>query len=634
MASHSSPHEVPLNPPSEYIRLIELAQASDGMISCAFHVYRILECPPFIALSYAWGNPLPVHNIKLQGYSYPIRENLHKALKSILNQLSTFQEASCEPLDESVLSASKSQESINVFDYFRSTAPETNRYLFWIDQICIDQNNTMERSGQVLIMGQLFSQASLVSSWLGPAQKNDDKAMGLIRRRNLDVEPWYWPTITTFCNREYWTRMWIVQEIIQAKRLLLLCGSQTLSFSDLYDFVIDLNDYKKVPYGPDGEIWLQPLIKGINSSGLRAVVSVRETLEKKSKTRERFTLHSAITHTYKQQCADDRDRVYALLSLVPSTSIVPNYSKSIGDLHKECVFSLSKDIGKPDIRYFSEVLCKALKLDAKRSFPNHSLFVEGIYRILMDRFMPKRLKSGLYRDIDFTLVPQQCARRQDITTAAFYTFLPPSEDNAALFWRYITACSDDEKDKNINPNTRAFSKLLWLILRAVVFFSFDIESTTICNEMYMETNSAFEGRILEWSLPDSTYVAVHDVIEHLVTLPAETFFDNFQPHLDPLRILLLAHESSQIEPICDESELEKCQDFLWRTEVYPEIPICRFRLLIDRRNEAKAISKCELRRSEMVSKWGTQEQMTPFVGFSGEKSETYRIMQKIASRNK
>lgn len=47
-----------------------------------------------------------------------------------------------------------------------------SRFL-WIDQICIDQRSTAERSEQVSIMRDIYSGATLVNAWLGPADARE-----------------------------------------------------------------------------------------------------------------------------------------------------------------------------------------------------------------------------------------------------------------------------------------------------------------------------------------------------------------------------------------------------------------------------------------------------------------------------
>ncbi|PMD12806.1 hypothetical protein NA56DRAFT_531324, partial [Hyaloscypha hepaticicola] len=47
----------------------------------------------------------------------------------------------------------------------------------WIDQICIDQENELEKNHQVARMGLLFAWAEQVLTWLGPEADGSHAAM-------------------------------------------------------------------------------------------------------------------------------------------------------------------------------------------------------------------------------------------------------------------------------------------------------------------------------------------------------------------------------------------------------------------------------------------------------------------------
>ncbi|CAJ2502312.1 Uu.00g097060.m01.CDS01 [Anthostomella pinea] len=51
----------------------------------------------------------------------------------------------------------------------------------WVDALCIDQGNTIERGSQVLRMGDIYKLAQRVIVWLGPAAGDSDYAMSLLR---------------------------------------------------------------------------------------------------------------------------------------------------------------------------------------------------------------------------------------------------------------------------------------------------------------------------------------------------------------------------------------------------------------------------------------------------------------------
>jgi hypothetical protein len=71
--------------PESHIRLIEIHDSSKSdSISCRFRECDIDHCPPFIALSYAWGPPASDDTIQLHERSFTIRRNLASFFKHFL----------------------------------------------------------------------------------------------------------------------------------------------------------------------------------------------------------------------------------------------------------------------------------------------------------------------------------------------------------------------------------------------------------------------------------------------------------------------------------------------------------------------------------------------------------------------
>jgi hypothetical protein len=103
----------------------------------------------------------------------------------------------------------------------------------WIDALCINQNDTHERNGQVRRMKEIYEHAHCVIVWLGPAAAESDIAMGVIRQLaqiapNLGFEvpddirrprspntPFgekEWQALEELYHRNWWDRAWILQE--------------------------------------------------------------------------------------------------------------------------------------------------------------------------------------------------------------------------------------------------------------------------------------------------------------------------------------------------------------------------------------------------------------------------------------
>jgi hypothetical protein len=177
----------------------DLAQASLGKMS------------PYEAVSYAWGDEKNSDFITLCGSRFAVTRNLAEALR-----------------------------------YLRY--PKSDRML-WVDAICINQCDQKEKEAHVLSMHQVYKLAEKVIAWLGPPDDASILAYGTMKlMQEQDIVPV--SAAVTFqiskegtinkvdaflglMSRSYWSRAWIVQEIISAQVLVLQCGSDVVPYSKL-----------------------------------------------------------------------------------------------------------------------------------------------------------------------------------------------------------------------------------------------------------------------------------------------------------------------------------------------------------------------------------------------------------------
>lgn len=128
----------PLQPQSREIRLVYVSPGFwDDEIACKTDVFALHRAPAFSALSYAWGDPNPMEFISLDEEIFQVRSNLAAALRHLRHQTE-----------------------------FRT---------LWIDLLCIDQNNTTEKSLQVNMMGDIYRACEKVLLWLGTESEDSDK---------------------------------------------------------------------------------------------------------------------------------------------------------------------------------------------------------------------------------------------------------------------------------------------------------------------------------------------------------------------------------------------------------------------------------------------------------------------------
>jgi hypothetical protein len=144
----------PLNDEPGQIRTLTLQGISNGIIDCTIQQIKVSE-GGYKALSYVWGSGkqpfyatvLDVHGERLG--RIPLTTNLNDALRDLWN------------------------------------TEELAIKVFWIDQICIDQEGA-EKNNQVALMGQIYENASMVITYLGPVKDEEEEREGVELLNRLD----------------------------------------------------------------------------------------------------------------------------------------------------------------------------------------------------------------------------------------------------------------------------------------------------------------------------------------------------------------------------------------------------------------------------------------------------------------
>ncbi|KAH9215200.1 hypothetical protein DL95DRAFT_388927 [Leptodontidium sp. 2 PMI_412] len=106
------------------------------------------------------------------------------------------------------------------------------------------------------MMRDIYAIASRVVVWLGPSDSTSKTCVEFLKQVSLRAflnreaeEDWLvnfmndpsndviWKSLFDFTRREYWRRMWIVQEIVTAKNISVYCGSDELTWDEVLKFM-------------------------------------------------------------------------------------------------------------------------------------------------------------------------------------------------------------------------------------------------------------------------------------------------------------------------------------------------------------------------------------------------------------
>lgn len=280
------------------------------------------EFPSYSCLSYMWGDPEEQHAILMNGKTFKVRRNLWDFLRVAQNKL-------------------------------------FNNFL-WIDALCIDQQNTQERNHQVQQMGNIYSRANMVLLWLGDSLQLElvlyavrsakggrelgtspnplgrssgpvpqynvggSDTVNLAKQRairdldsgqsslssdimqGLDGFDFFADTtgkveklLAAITEHEYWSRAWVTQEILLAKRTIVLAGRVAHNLQSLARRYREaVPHYRDVPFENIVDIVIQRSRTGTGETGFMKWGVIN------------------LLHRFRNtNCSIQRDRVYSLLAL-------------------------------------------------------------------------------------------------------------------------------------------------------------------------------------------------------------------------------------------------------------------------------------------------------------------------------
>lgn len=274
-----------------------------------------LDQAPFAfyeALSYTWGDPnLPRVPCKLNGHEHAITVNLELALKKLRGR--------------------------------------TRKRYLWVDALCINQDDVIERASQVQIMRRIYESAEQVLVWLGGDADDSvdairlmerftdadcpDDYVGISIRDNQDLAQW--KAVAKFFDREWFRRVWIRQEVAVAKTIMVMCGKERIKWNTL-SLACDILTSPEI--GGDFDS-----VTGMVSNrgqGARWVVTIETLREVWAKDRG-LNLELLLLHGRGTNATDARDRVYGLLGLADiADKLRVDYTVSPQEVFKRTMITL------------------------------------------------------------------------------------------------------------------------------------------------------------------------------------------------------------------------------------------------------------------------------------------------------
>ena len=266
--------------------------------------------PQYEALSYVWGSTENPGDIS-------VKRRRRKRPKS-LPLRSRSQRRRLEACSHGTISVT--QNLATALPYLRK---EDIPRVFWIDAICVNQQDRAERGHQVKRMAAVYSMASRVIVWLGPESQNSTLAIHALDRlssqsrvdwHNLEmtsistgeritraVDPFddeTWKSVEHLLRRPWFERLWIWQEVRLAREAYLFCGNKGVPWESVRRAIL----YLTKVYLPKGLSHLVGRCYRINNY-----------LGNEAGNFDKLTF--LLDNARSASCSDPRDKIFAVLSL-------------------------------------------------------------------------------------------------------------------------------------------------------------------------------------------------------------------------------------------------------------------------------------------------------------------------------
>ncbi|EEY16620.1 conserved hypothetical protein [Verticillium alfalfae VaMs.102] len=273
------------------------------------------DCPSYLALSYTWKKATFTQPITINGAPFLVTENVEKAL-----------------------------------DHLRyEDKPRT----VWLDSICIDQRNVIEKNYQVRLMNKIYLRSEAVICWVGVPEEDEDElnpgehmdigaAFDLARaieEAGSDAYPEVvarHPPVALFTllkltERSYFRRQWVIQEVCLSESVTLQVGEHQLSWSAIAAAADGI-----AKFGQDHRASL--LFPGSNRIfdlfGIRAMNFCRERTDHGVFANDLIDL---LRTCRGRELTDPRDMIYSLLGICgpKSQDVDIDYRKPVHALYRE-----------------------------------------------------------------------------------------------------------------------------------------------------------------------------------------------------------------------------------------------------------------------------------------------------------
>jgi hypothetical protein len=307
------------------IRLLNISSV-EGRLICNISTASLDYPPHYFALSYTWDGQQRDQDLILDSSALKVSRNVLTVLPYLVQHIG--------PLS------------------------------IWIDGVCINQDDELEKNIQVPMMHEIYTKASKTIAWLGESDSNIDEALKIIptlievitaSKNSRDALPdrssAIWTGIRELLSKSWFTRVWIFQEAVLADNVEMMCGKNALLVDILIQLIQALIQASLLDWVRGDTLNTPP--------GMKTLMNI-EMCKRWRSVGDHFSFTALVDLGSGQSCCDPRDKIYGLLGLAEKSlraEIKVDYqNKTPGDL--------SLDVAKYEIS--NEPMLSFLHLSCNR----------------------------------------------------------------------------------------------------------------------------------------------------------------------------------------------------------------------------------------------------------------------------
>ncbi|KAI0535969.1 HET-domain-containing protein [Xylaria digitata] len=385
------------------IRLLEILSKPEEPTRISLREVSLSSPPPYQCLSYTWGDPLD--------------RSLSSPDKYL--QMSSERDHYVETEDKSIIRVSENLiDALQQISRIQSSNVEGKISSWWIDAICINQNDAEERSGQVAVMDSIYQKAESVLIWLGKEDEHVrvaikvlnslarvspalvkaprsfrsfnmdgfqilDSLIGLCKDLGIqDVHVQDLLHYAAFLQRQWFTRIWVVQESFFSAATTVFCGKSEIKWEAMRESSrivaqTGMDTLLKAYVGYATQFSLDVDAVKLPNNRL-ANQFIFGSLQRG--TSETIGLGQLLHYSRFFEASDPRDKVFAILGLWRFTrgnqteqiDIWPDYKKNISEVYTEATTAAIQESGNLDILSLVEGPCREKTAQLPSWIPDYS----------------------------------------------------------------------------------------------------------------------------------------------------------------------------------------------------------------------------------------------------------------------